>query len=179
MRASRTPRRTWPGPSRTTTPAGSTRRSGGCRPTSSSGSGKGTIGRGRGRHYDGGDRAPDPPKIDLKIVLNLGGPDQHARPDRPPEPPPSAAAVPGRREEACPTRSAPGASARCSGSSGQAGGGMPDPIGPRSLRPVQRQFRAGGRRHARPDRPPEPPPGAAAVPGRREEACPTRSAHCG
>ena len=42
LRASRTPRRTWPGPSRTTTPAGSTRRSGGNRPTSSSGSGKGT-----------------------------------------------------------------------------------------------------------------------------------------
>ena len=80
LRASRTPRRTWPGPSRTTTPAGSTRRSGGCRPTSSSGSGKGTMRRGRGRHDDGGDRAPDPPppQIDLKIVLNLGGPD-HAQ----------------------------------------------------------------------------------------------------
>ena len=147
--------------------------------------------RAGGRRHARPDRPPEPPPGAAAVSGQAGGgmPDpigprslrpvqrqfraggrRHARPDRPPEPPPSAAAVPGRREEACPTRSAPGASAQCSGSSGQAGGGMPDPIGPRSLRPVQRQFRAGGRRHARPDRPPEPPPGAAAVPGRREEA---------
>ena len=64
------PWRTW-----TTTPTGPTPRSDGCRPTSSSSSGKGTING--WPDDDGGDRSHDPPKICLKIVLNRGGGADH------------------------------------------------------------------------------------------------------
>ena len=72
LKASRTPRRDLPWHARTTTPTVSTRRSGGCRPTSSSGSGKGTIGRRMGPDDDGGDRGYNPPKMTPKSFSIYG-----------------------------------------------------------------------------------------------------------